>query len=262
MEKTPAWFQPNRTATLITDLSKGFCTKAKDHPLYVPGAERVVPIAQKIVRGVDPIALAHIALADTHVEEEYYQSIEFLQYKFAGHQFFGTEQWKYCLNFNGLKAPVWWIFKNVFDIGGKFGDSGVDRDAVLAQLTDPVKRRVFENLFNAGQGDINHPETLTFGDHRDVFFRKLIAKGLRVVLHTGVAADYCVRDALKYTLGWPDIEYVVLFTDATVGIYDPTKPGGVASLEELIEKDAVLKEAFLADRLVLIKSDEYLRLLD
>lgn len=251
----PKWFRPHKMATMPTDKSAGFTDRK--FPLYVPGAETTIEPGQILLERVDPIVMAHIAQADTHFKAEYPFSSE--SRTFPEHQIFGSEEWGYMLNMNSLKADVVWIFKNVFDMGGSVGDSGVDPAKVRPLITDPLELRFFDNLFNVGRGDPDDPASMVFAEHRDVYFERLLQDGLRVTLHMGDATDYCVRDALKYALKWKRIEHAVLLTDLTHGIYNVEIPGGVGSLDELIRTDAVLWEAFQAGRLVLVKSDEFLR---
>lgn len=255
MTYRPAWFAPGQMITMPTDKSDGFCTPGL--PLYVPGADTTIAATQNFLNQVDRYCAAHMPHADTHFMAEYPLSAEAAI--FPPHQIFGTAQWEYLLDFRAMKAPVGWIFKNVFNVGGSFGDSGVDPDVVRPQLTDEVERRFFDNLFHIGRGDVTEPASMQFGEPRDVFFENLLMNGACVTLHMGDATDYCVRDALKYALGWTNVTHAVLLTDLTHGIYNAELPGGVASLDELIRTDTVLNGAFHAGRLVLVKSDEFLR---
>ncbi|RYG60016.1 MAG: hypothetical protein EON60_08610 [Alphaproteobacteria bacterium] len=251
----PSWFNPGRMITLPTDKSRGFCTPGL--PLYVPGADTTVASTQAFLNRVDGYVAAHMPHADTHFAAEYPLSRE--AEIFPPHQIFGTPEWEYLLDFRQMTAPVGWVFKNVFDVGGSFGDSGVDPDKVTPLMTDVVERAFFDNLFQIGRGDPAEPASMEFGEHRDVFFEQLLLDGACVTLHMGDATDYCVRDALKYALRWKQVEHAVLLTDLTHGIYNTDIPGGVDSLDALIRSDNLLWQAFVNGRLVLVKSDEFLR---
>ncbi|PZP40278.1 MAG: hypothetical protein DI585_01510 [Pseudomonas fluorescens] len=254
VRNTPAWFVPGKMVTLITDKSRGFGTPGL--PLYVPGAETTIEATQNFLDRIDPFVMAHVPHADTHFKAEYPHSNE--AQIFPEHQLFDTEEWEYLLTFMHMRARVAWIFKNVFDIGGKVTDSGVDPRKVLAEMTDPLERKFFKGLFHVAEGDPADPSNMTFGHHRDSFFYDLTQKEAVTSLHMGDATDYCVRDALKYVLSWGHFKHVVLLTDLTHGIYNTTLPGGVANLQELIATDPVLNEGSANGRLVLATSDEVL----
>ncbi len=251
----PKWFRPGRMITMPTDKSVGFCTPGL--PLYVPGADTTIQATQFFLNRIDHIAAAHMPHADTHFAAEYPLSNEAAV--FPPHQIFGTEEWRYLLDFTRMWAPVGWVFKNVFDVGGSFGDSGVDPDKVRPLIDDPVELAFFDNLFRIGRGDPADAAHMEFGEHRDAFFERLLVDGARVTLHMGDATDYCLRDAVKYALRWKRVEHAVILTDLTHGIYNTDIPGGVGSLDALIRGDDVLREAFNDGRLVLVKSDEFLR---
>lgn len=248
----PLWFKRGKMITFITDKSKGFGDRR--FPLYVPGADLTIAASQAFLEAIDRFVRAHLATNDTHFKAEYPLSHEATL--FPPHQMFGTEEWQYLIDFSRMRAEIVWLFKNVFDIGGQFGDSGVSAAKVLPRITDPVEQRFFENLFHIGSGDITQPETMEFGEPRDIWFQCLLNQGVETTFHLGDATDYCVRDALKYALRWRQIKHVVLLTDLTSGIYNKNIPGGVGNLEELIATDPVLNKAYAERRLILTTSTE------
>ncbi|OPX69364.1 MAG: Isochorismatase family protein [Methanoregulaceae archaeon PtaB.Bin009] len=192
----------------IGDMQNGFIQKEGN--LYVPGAENLIDPANDFLRQVseDVFDLTLIVL-DTHFKEEYYETQESRQ--FPIHCEYGSRDWELAIDLKG--APnIRYMMKNNFSMWTNL------RKRAL-QCTDPVKRRVYKNLFHILDDPHTPSECIPRDEFLKAFFSGSIPAEVEVTL-IGVASDYCNRYSME---GWLSRgARVTILQDLTKGIEKET----------------------------------------
>lgn len=164
---------PN-TLLLVVDFQYDFVMA--DGRLPVPGAEALVVPMARMLAGLDPDDVAGVLFTyDTHTPDAYEGSSEAGQ--FPIHCEKGTPGWASVVSMDLVppRIPSYTVEKGVFDMWA-------EADLVVRSHENPA-----------------HPTDVPrvhIARERDEFFRTMRERGVDTIRVVGVAADFCVRDAV------------------------------------------------------------------
>jgi len=168
---------PN-TIALIIDTQYDFVMS--DGLLPVPAAENIIPGLNRFIANLDADQYAAAVFTfDTHEPEAFAASEEGEMFNLHCEK--GTPGWENILNLGMVpkNIPAYTLEKGVFDMWA-------ESDLQVKSFEDP-----------------NHPATvhrILMSRNRDTYFAELKDAGITTIAIVGVAADFCVKDAIKGAL--------------------------------------------------------------
>ncbi|MGM0422755.1 MAG: isochorismatase family protein [Pseudomonadota bacterium] len=168
----------------IVDMQNDFMQP--DGALYVSGAEQIIPKANRFLAALQAKDFDLVLLKfDTHFSETYDQNPE--SKMFPPHCLFNSKGWDLAIDLPAdlpAKIPTYRMNKNVFDMWAAQPD-------LNSHFRNDFNARAYKNLFTAQRWPQEDPAA-----KRDDFMDRFkIGKDTEVVM-MGVAADFCVKDAI------------------------------------------------------------------
>ena len=167
-----------KSLLLVIDTQYDFVME--DGRLPVAKAEAIIPLLTRMIANLDPEEFAGVVFTfDTHEKEVFSKSEE--GEMFPLHCEKGTPGWENVINLNLVppQIPSYTLEKGVFDMWR-------EDDLEVVTHDNPSHPRSIPRLFI--QRD------------RNTFFREQKDRGVEKIVVVGVAADFCVRDAIAGAL--------------------------------------------------------------
>jgi nicotinamidase/pyrazinamidase len=172
--------------------------------LFVPGADAVIPTLNEYLKSLtlDNGYVGVVLTADAHDPETYPESLEAMgnpetgKPGFPPHCYIGTDGYKFAIDVSLIPAETKKLILNK-DVN----DMWEEKNIVLNTL-------------------VLDGEPAAFGGEqkRDAFFQRMFDQGIDEIELTGVAADFCVKDAIR---GFVKRGFnVTLFDNLTAGVFD------------------------------------------
>lgn len=226
----------------IVDMQNGFM--AKDGNLPVLDADQIIAPTNQFFKDIPGNAFEFAFVKfDTHFKDEYLKSPEGKQ--FPLHCEYGTRDWQLAVDVAPLlkKARTFYMGKNIFDMWGKRDGSILAQDLAFRDTKD---ENAYLNLFYLTRDAGLQNPLGRLPDFIDVQLKGHYRNEPVEIVVMGVAADFCVRDAIK---GYLDRGFnVTVLEDLTKGIVRP--------MDQVVRED--FKDALGAGKIRLVQADDFL----